>query len=296
MRPVISLFELSGEKLLQLVKVAVYALLLVNFAFYIADDWTIAAHTMRNGGTLLDWTGAFATTIDESAWIILLVLFELETYVLSDKSLTPPKMVLMHLARFICYLSLGHTLYAYGIAVYELSQVTPIAGISNLCQLVDANVSYAANLLYTDVDAGNCGQLSSASQFFYIDSPENIIVNSSAGLVIERELAWVDMLEAVIWLLILLAIEMTVRLQDRGIAEGAAIKSLNTAKFSLYSLLWCVIFYWIYRGHWMFAWDEFVWIAGFIAIEMNVVEWRSEIIESEQTASLDDDTLKGSPY
>jgi hypothetical protein len=203
-------------------------------------------------------------------------------------------MVIMHLVRIMCYVSLGHTLYAYGIYVYDLSQVTPITGIINLCQLVDANVSYAVNLLYTQVDAGNCGQLSSASQFFYIDPPENLIVNDSAGLVIERQLAWVDILEAVTWLLILLTIEMTVRLQDRGVAEGTVIKSLNAAKFSLYSLLWCVMFYWIYRGHWMFAWDEFVWMAGFIAIEMNVVEWRSEIIESEQTGTLNADLSNGS--
>ncbi len=295
MSPVISWFEIPGEKLLQLIKVTVYALLLVNFAFYIADDWTVASHTMRNGGTLLGWAGAFATTIDESAWIVLLALFELETYVLSDESLTRPKMVLMRLARFICYIFLGHTLYAYGITVYELGQVTPIAGINNLCQLGDANVSYAVNLLYTHVDAGNCSHLSSASRFFYIDPPENIIVNDSAGLVIERALAWVDLLEVVIWLLILFTIEMTVRLQDRGVTGGAAITSLNVAKFSLYSLLWLVIAYWIYRGHWMFAWDEFVWIAGFIAIEMNVVEWRNEIIESGQTVPLGADVLNGSP-
>jgi len=31
----------------------------------------------------------------------------------------------------------------------------------------------------------------------------------------------------------------------------------------------------------MFAWDEFVWIAGFVAIEMNIVEWRDEINDAE---------------
>jgi hypothetical protein len=31
----------------------------------------------------------------------------------------------------------------------------------------------------------------------------------------------------------------------------------------------------------MFAWDEFVWIAGFVAIEMNIVEWRNEINDAE---------------
>jgi len=58
------------------------------------------------------------------------------------------------------------------------------------------------------------------------------------------------------------------------------IKSLNITKFFLYSVLWGAIFYWIYRDHWMFAWDEFVWIAGFMAIEMNVAEWREEINET----------------
>ena len=31
----------------------------------------------------------------------------------------------------------------------------------------------------------------------------------------------------------------------------------------------------------MFAWDEFVWIAGFVAIEMNIVQWRDEINDAE---------------
>jgi hypothetical protein len=31
----------------------------------------------------------------------------------------------------------------------------------------------------------------------------------------------------------------------------------------------------------MFAWDEFVWIAGFVAIEMNIVKRRNEINDAE---------------
>ena len=41
----------------QWIKWAIYSLLLVNFAFYIQDDWEIAAHTLRNGGSFLKWTG-----------------------------------------------------------------------------------------------------------------------------------------------------------------------------------------------------------------------------------------------
>ena len=98
---------------------------------------------------------------------------------------------------------------------------------------------------------------------------------------IETQLIWVDIVEAITWLLILATIEVTVYLQDRGIVKGLLLKTVNNAKFLLYSILWCAIFYWIYRGHYMFAWDEFVWIVGFVAIEMNVVEWRKEINQSD---------------
>ena len=276
------LFENSKIDIFQLIKQVVYLLLLINFAIYVKNDLEIAAHTMSNGGSFLDWTAAFATTIDESAWIILLILFELETYVMSDEPLSRTKSFLMHGARVVCYFSLAHTCYAYSIYVYELSLVTPISAISNLCQLIGTDLSYATNLLYTELNSTNCLSLSTASEFFFIDAPENLIVTDAVGLVIEKQLAWVDLIEVLTWLLILVTIEMVVWLQDKGIASGGMMKSVNITKVFLYAVLWGAIFYWIYRDHWMFAWDEFVWIAGFMAIEMNVAEWRDEINEKNE--------------
>lgn len=274
-----TLSHASTVNVRQFIKLTVYTLLLINFALYIRDDWVIATHTMRNGGSLLDWTSAFAATIEESAWIIMLILFELETHVLSDEYMSRRKVVAMHLVRLVCYGSLAHTLFAYGIYAYELSMVKVIPDITGLCQLVSADVSFTANLEYTQLDGNNCTQLTSASRFFYIDPPEFLIVVDSAGLLIERQLAWVDVMELVAWLLILFTIEVTVYLQDRGTVKGMVIIGLNTAKVLSYLLLLVAIFYWIYRGHWMFAWDEIVWIAGFLIIELNVVERRNEITE-----------------
>tara|TARA_B100000470_G_scaffold87775_1_gene67683 strand:- start:1983 stop:2858 length:876 start_codon:yes stop_codon:yes gene_type:complete len=286
MKTITKAFENSSIDWFQLIKLVVYSLLLLNFALYVRNDVVIAAHTLRNGGSLIDWTRSFATTMDESAWIILIILLELETYVLSDKALTRKKMIFMQSARFICYGVLAHTLYAYGIYVYQLSGVTLIGNVSNLCQLAGTDVSFATNLLYTVLDASNCQNLSNGSQFYYTDPPNFIIVTDSAGLIIERQLAWVDLLEAISWLLILLTIEIMVRLQDRDISEGPVISGLNAAKVILYSLLWGAIAYWVYRGHLMFAWDEFVWIAGFVLIEMNIAERRNEFIEDDQTERL----------
>lgn len=264
----------------QLLKIVVYSLLLINFAQYIRNDWVIAGHTLHSGSTFLDWTRAYAVTIDESAWIILLILFEMETYLINNP-LSRAKAMLMLVVRLCCYGFLAHTLYAYIFYAYELSQAQVVEGVSNLCQMVGQDVSYAYNLVYSEISADNCANLSSASQFLYIDPPTFFIVQDLAGLRIEKQLIWVDIVEAITWLLILATIEVTVYLQDRGIVKGLLLKSVNNAKFLLYSILWGAIFYWIYRGHYMFAWDEFVWIVGFVAIEINVVEWRKEINQSD---------------
>ena len=57
----------------QAIKWTIYILLLINFGFYIAEDWGRALHTLDADSTFLDWTGEFATSIDESAWFILLL-------------------------------------------------------------------------------------------------------------------------------------------------------------------------------------------------------------------------------
>ena len=265
----------------QTIKWSVYALVIINFGFYIRNDLVIASHTLYSGSSLLEISRAFATTIDESAWIILLLLFELETYLLSDDPLSRAKTLLMQGIRLVCYISLAHTLYAYGVYLAEIYAAVPVEGVTNLCQLIGKDLSYASNLVYSEINSSNCASLSSANQFFYVDPPTFFIVEDAAGLAIEKQLAWIDIFEAIIWLLILLSIEVAVWLQDRNIGQGIIFKGLGIAKWCLYSLLWAAAGYWIYRGHYMFAWDEFVWIAGFVAIEMNIVEWRDEINDAE---------------
>jgi len=265
----------------QLLKLVVYSLLIFNFFLYIRDDFVTSSHTLRSRSTFLEITRSFATTIDESAWITLLLLFELETYLLSDDPLSRSKTLLMQVIRLICYVSLAHTLYAWFGNLMELYASVPIEGVTSLCQMVSEDVSYAFNLVYTEINQSNCASLSTATQFFYVDPPTFLIVEDHAGLVIEKQLAWIDLFEAITWLVILFTIEVAVWLQDRNIGKGLIFKVLKATKLSLYSLLWTAVAYWIYRGHYMFAWDEFVWIAGFTAIEMNMVEWRKEINEAE---------------
>ncbi len=260
---------------LQLIKLVVYGFLLINFGLYIYDDWSIAQHTLGPESNFFDWTSAYAVSIDESAWFVLLFLFELETYVMSDEAFTKGRVLLMHGVRFVCYGFLIHTLWAYGDAAYDLSIVEPVEGARDLCEFSERELSFGYNLEYTELDGSNCNELSVSSAFFLIE--DELVVTNSEGLIIEKQLVWIDLFEAITWLLILFTIELNVRIQDKGIASGRWITSLTYSKMLLYGLLWAAAGYWIYRGHYMYAWDEFVWIAGFSAIEINMAKWRDEI-------------------
>jgi hypothetical protein len=265
----------------QVIKVVVYGLLLVNFVVYVSNDWTVASHTAKEDWTLLKWAGAFATTLDEAAWFVLLFLFELETYLLDDDAFTRRRVALMHGLRLLCILFIGHTVYAFGDYVVKLAAADPMAAAS-LCEFAARDVAYAFNLTYTPVDAANCERLSTASTFYLIE--EGTLVTDPAGMRIEGELAVIDLIEVVAWIAILFLIELTVRLQDRGITGGTLMRGARSIKMGLYGLLWLCAAYWLYRGHWIFAWDEALWILGFVAIDMNIDEWREEIDEEQAVA------------
>ena len=268
------------HKIQQAVKWTVYTLLIINFVFYILEDWNRATHILDAGSSFLKWTSEFANSIDESAWFLLLFMFELETYVFEDKDLKGWIAQAVHAVRLVCFVMIAHTIYAYTDTVIDYLPTVPVENVSALCDMTNDNVSYVYNLEYTTIENETCGELSTASQFYWVaDDP---IVTSMEGLELERDLAWADLIEAVVWLLILLAIEIIVRLQGQGVTGGTLIATLNKMKFLLYASLIAIGVYWATLSHWLYLWDELVWIGGFAAIEMNISDWRDEILDEQQ--------------
>jgi hypothetical protein len=260
------------------IKWTVYTLLLINFGYYFWEEWVIAAHALRAGGTFLEWASAFAASLEEFAWFVLLAVFELETNALSDEAFTPRVERALLVSGIVAFALLAHTLYAYAANAVDLERkVTVLPGVTSLCEIADQDVSFAYNMKYTTIDSHNCAELSSANEYYqlFVES----VVTDADGLNIEKQLAWVDVIELSVWLLIILGIEVEVRLQDRDIVGGKLMRAVNISKVLLYGTLFLVMAYWAYRSQWVYVWDEFVWIVGFAVIEMNVVEWREEIKE-----------------
>jgi hypothetical protein len=266
------------HKLQRAFKWVVYLLLFVNFCFYIQEDWSAATYTLGQDAGLAQWFSAFATTIDETAWFILLIMLELETYVLDDEQFTPWVTMLLHAIRVVCFTMIAYPIFAFGQYVIEVRETLPVENVTSLCQLADRDLSYTYNLDYREVTEASCGTLSSDTKFYWVAGDD--VVADAEGLRLERRLAWADLAEVVIWLVIIIAIELVVRMHDRGISRGIATTVLTRTKLLGYSLLLSLGVYWAWLGHTLYLWDTMLWIGGFVAIEMNLSEWRDELDES----------------
>lgn len=177
---------------------------------------------------------------------------------------------------------IGHTVHAFAINVAELQPTVPVDGVTNLCEMTADDVSFVRNLEYTSVDAATCATLSDATQFYRVANDP--VVTDLAGLELERDLAWVDVVEVIVWLLVILTIELAVHMQSRGVTGGMLLSTARFFKLFFYIAILGMGVYWATLSHWVCLWDEIVWIGGFIAIEMNVSQWRNESLRGRRAA------------
>lgn len=267
--------NINSSRLFQLFKYAVYALLAFNAYLFWSDELLAAAVQFPEGVALGDLIDAYAATIDTTAWVILLLMFELETYVLEDRHYTPGVTWSLHGVRVLSYAFIVYAFYGYIVNLLFVYQTTPLPGISDLCALAGEGWSYAAGLdEYTKLTAANCGSFSTADAFFRYDGAAALV--DAAGLTDIRYLAWIDVINAAVWLLIVVVLEIDVWLQERNRFEGVALRMSNASKFVLYSALLLAAIYWGFKGDFVDFWDAFLWLVAFVFIELNIFEWHQE--------------------
>ena len=265
---------LTRSHIFQAFKYAVYAFLAFNIFIFFAEESAAAKLQFEGGVALADMIEAYAATIDTAAWVVLLLMFELETFVLEDHHFTMPVTWTLQTVRVVCYALIVYSFYGYIINLTFLDGMQPLANVNNLCSLAE-QWSYGVDLdEYVAISAANCGSFSTANAFFQF--PNMSAVVDAQGLADIRMLAWVDVINAAVWLLVVLVLEVAVRFQERNRFEGAALTISNRLKVVLYSVLFLAAIYWGVKGDFVDFWDAFLWLVAFFFIELNVVEWRKE--------------------
>lgn len=273
--------SISSSRLFQFFKYAVYALLAFNIFVFWREEFLAAALQFPNGIDFSQIIASFPATIDTAAWVVLLLMFELETYVLDDRHFTPRLARSLQGIRAICYGFIVYAFYGYVAKLGFIMNATPLEGVANLCSLVAEGWSYAVDLdEYTALTAANCNSFSSAGAFIRFEAMPAVV--DQPGLTDIRNLAWVDVINAGVWLLVVLVLEIDVRLQEHNRYEGLALRLSQTAKYLLYPTLLLAAIFWGVKGDFVDFWDAFLWLVAFVFIELNVFEWRQEAKDARQ--------------
>ena len=271
--------SINSSRLFQLFKYVVYALLAFNVYLFWSEEVLAAAVQFPNGVATANLIDAYAATIDTAAWVVLLLMFELETYVLEDHHYSPAVTWSLQSVRVLCYTFIIYAFYGYIVNLTFIYQATPFGQLSDLCTLLSDGWLYAVDLdEYAELTAANCGTFSDAGTFLRFAGMPAVV--DAAGLSDIRNLAWVDVINSAVWLLVVLVLEIDVWLQERNRFEGPALRISTASKFVLYLALLLAAIYWGIKGDFVDFWDAFLWLVAFVFIELNVFEWRQEVKET----------------
>jgi hypothetical protein len=271
---------LNRYALFQLFKYTVYVLLTFNVYWFWTEEHAANLLLYPDGIGMLDVYDAYTAAIDTAAWVILLLMFELETYVLEDRHFTRRVIWSLHTLRAICYLLIVRMFLGYIQTLFSVLDVSTMQGVSDLCMLVTDGWSYSPDIEeYTLLTASNCSTFSPATSFLQFADARAVV--DAAGHTDIVRLALVDVINSGVWLLVVLVLEVDVFLQERNRYEGLALRISTILKFILYGTLLLAAIYWGVKGDFVDFWDAFLWLVAFVFIELNVFEWRQEELQSQ---------------
>jgi hypothetical protein len=269
---------LAHPKVAFVLKWTVYIWLFVNFAFYVQDDMLALRSSLPEDASLEDIILTFATSIDVAAWLILIAVFELETYALEDHLFTQWLNRLFFLVKIVCYGAIAYAAYGYLDDTLELYQLNPLGYLADLCSLAGQGLSIQLDAaLYEDITAASCQSFAAGTEFYQIVGQTTVV--SAPGLQELRTMGSLDVANAVVWIVVVILIDVEVHLQNADKFGSRQLTFVRQFKTFGYLLLIGACGTWLAYGYALYTWDAFLWIFGFWAIELNLAEWEEERVE-----------------
>ena len=261
----------SGRPLpwFQIFKYAVFGLLALNAGQFFLEDYAATRHLFGGG---LQWSQiieGYVATIDTVAWLILLLMFELETSLLSDERRHNSWVKWsVNTLKAIAYGFIVYSLYGY-IAKYTAMYSFELSTIENLCAHIGQQLVFMISPDdFAAINIQNCAELTRGETLFRL--PETNVVADSSHLALAQNLAFVDVTNASDWVLIVLILQADVWMQLRHQLTHTMVKVMRFIKALLYSLLFGCGIYWGINGTFLDFWDASLWILAFSFIELNI--------------------------
>ncbi len=256
----------------QLFKYAVYSLLVLNVFLFLNKELKAARHRFSDGIVWTDLIDAFSSTIDTGAWVVLILLFELETFTLSDEQLKGNIKWLLRILRSFSYVVICYAFYGYLVKYGWIMDFTTI-DTKNLCQFTGQSWMIEVDQFET-ITKENCGTLNTSTDLFK-KSDQHIFTDLTQWTTSFR-LALTDIFNSAAWILVVVVLEIDIWLQLKNQLTGKIYWISKIIKALLYTILLGAAIYWGIVGNFLEFWDAFLWIVAFIFIENNLFEWQAK--------------------
>ncbi len=276
---------LSRPRVAKTVKYSVYTALVINFGLYFLDDYMAYHSALAANAPMADVLERFSTSIDMAAWLGLVFLLELETHALPDEAFKGWLPKALRLARVICYSSIFYAAFAYTNSTLDNYKVAEIPNVDNICQLADKEIFLQTSVIdYIEITAENCATIAEGERFFKVDTDVSVIDEQTLKHI--QWLGWIDVDNAIVWLIVVALIELEVWLQSNDRFSGRTLRVVRQVKTFFYLVLIGNATTWAITGYYLYTWDSFLWIFGFWAIELNLAEWeRDRLLELDGQAA-----------
>jgi hypothetical protein len=117
-----------------------------------------------------------------------------------------------------------------------------------------------------DLTGANCGDLD-GQELFKSRSDHTIVSRANFNAV--RQMAWVDVFNAVAWLLVVLVLQVEILMQRAERLTHRWRHIFTITKVSLYLVLAGDAVYWTLYGAFIDSWDAWLWLLAFVLIDLN---------------------------
>lgn len=268
-----SYLGIKTSTLYQLLKYSIYVIILYNVVHFTLEDMAAAGHRFRNGVGFSEFYDAFPQAIDSLSWFILLLMLELETWVIEDEQHKGIVRWSINGVAAICYFFIVLAFLGYFQKLMFVLAFEPV-DLTNACTAVGTYLSYMVELdQFASLTTETCKVI--GAEPYYANSAESILSASkpySEGVL----LGYTEVINAGTWLMVVLVLWVDVFLQLRGELTDRLYRLNAYFKAVLYLILVAAAVIWGIYGNFMDFWDAFIWIAAFFFIEMNLLQWHEE--------------------
>lgn len=261
----------TGKRLsgFQLFKYGIFVVLLGNLVFYLVEDVTVRLY-LDESASFSDVLVTFSATLDYVAWMVLIVLFEIETSAQATDARRGVRKWTIPGLSAVCYVVLIYAAYGYTASLVDMYQYEPIAS-GTACDLVEDNFGYLnPDGRPVPLTAENCAVFT--TELVY-RSPEDHLIATHENLEAIRKLAWVDVANSVAWLLVVLIFQVEIILKQLDELTKFRLALCTGVKVTLYLVLAADAIYWTFNSAIIDSWDAWLWLIAFALIDMNLLGW-----------------------